>query len=228
MATLTLDRPLISFTFDDFPTNAFDEGGKILAAHGIAGTYYVSLGLLGTVAPTGRIVTADRLPELLAAGHELGCHTYSHLHSWSTAPAVFERDVLRNRLALKALVPSAVFESFSYPISEPRPGTKMRTAPHFRCSRLGGQRANVGRLDLNQMSAFFLEKTRGDIAPIRRLLDETVGARGWLVFATHDVAESPTPFGCTPSFFEQVVRLSRASGASILPVARALDIVLRG
>lgn len=48
-------------------------------------------------------------------------------------------------------------------------------------------------------------------------------ACGWLVFATHDVCESPTPFGCKPAFFEEVVRFAAESGARILPLGQALE-----
>jgi hypothetical protein len=47
--------PLFSFTFDDFPRSALEVGGKILRAHGVAGTYYVSLELLNRDEPTGDI-----------------------------------------------------------------------------------------------------------------------------------------------------------------------------
>ncbi len=49
-----------------------------------------------------------------------------------------------------------------------------------------------------------------------------VAARGWLVFATHDVEANPSRYGCTPELFERVLRWSVHSGARILPVARAL------
>ncbi len=43
-------------------------------------------------------------------------------------------------------------------------------------------------------------------------------AIGWLVFATHDVSESPTRFGCTPALFERIVDYAEKSGAHVLPV----------
>src|SRR6266581_4896556 len=73
-------RPLISFTFDDFPRSAVLAGGAILNRFGLAGTYYACLGLLGTEAPTGRLCVPDDLMRVLAQGHELGCHTFSHCH----------------------------------------------------------------------------------------------------------------------------------------------------
>src|ERR1700747_1049840 len=55
------NRPLISFTFDDFPQSALFVGGAILKRFGLRGTYYVSLGLAGQDSPSGRIVSSDQL-----------------------------------------------------------------------------------------------------------------------------------------------------------------------
>src|SRR6058998_1234644 len=91
------ERPLISFTFDDFPRSALLNGGAILNRFGVAATYYVSLGLAGTEQPSGRMFVREDLATLLEGGHELGCHTFSHCHSWETEAATFERSILENR-----------------------------------------------------------------------------------------------------------------------------------
>lgn len=82
-------KPIISFTFDDFPTSALKIGGAILKNHRIAGTYYASLGLMDRDSPVGRIFSADDLKNLIAQGDELGCHTFAHCHAWATKPRTF-------------------------------------------------------------------------------------------------------------------------------------------
>ena len=215
--------PYISFTFDDFPSSALHVGGAILKQFGLRGTYYTSFGLMGTMAPTGRIFVAEDIKELLMQGHELGCHTFSHCHSWETKSIMFEESVVKNRNALGKLVPGAKFESLAYPISGPRLETKRRVARYFRCCRGGGQKLNVGTIDLNLLNAFFLEKSRDDPNSVKEMIKRNSQACGWLIFGTHDISETPTPFGCTPSFFEEIVRSSVESGAMILPVSDALN-----
>jgi len=68
--------PYVSFTFDDFPRSALHTGGTILSQFGIRGTFYASLGLMGTMAPTGAIFEREDIKELLEQRHELGCHTF--------------------------------------------------------------------------------------------------------------------------------------------------------
>jgi glycosyltransferase involved in cell wall biosynthesis/peptidoglycan/xylan/chitin deacetylase (PgdA/CDA1 family) len=218
-------RPLISFTFDDFPRSALLAGGAILKRYGLTGTYFVSLGLAGKETPSGHIFVPDDLTILLEEGHELGCHTFAHCDSWATATKTFENSILENREALNRLFPFSEFKTFSYPISLPRPHTKARIADYFMCCRGGGQTFNVGKADLNQLSAYFLEKSRGNLQAVKDLIDRNRQVCGWLVFATHDIADIHTPFGCTPEFFENVVKYANDSGAQIVPIVEALEVL---
>jgi len=220
---VTLERPTISFTFDDFPQSALRIGGEILKENGCRGTYYASLGLMGSDFETGRIFDADDLAALASAGHDLGCHTYSHCHSWNTSAGMFEEALISNRRRLEELLPGRRFRTMSYPISMPRPATKLRCAKYFACCRGGGQTFNAGVVDMNCLSAFFLEQSRDDFAAIQRVIDETCAATGWLIFATHDVCDAPTRYGCKPDFFARVVRASVESGARIATVEETLD-----
>jgi hypothetical protein len=58
---------------------------------------------------------------------------------------------------------------------------------------------------------------------IRDVIERNREAGGWLIFATHDVCENPTRYGCTPKLFEEVVNCSVKSGALILPVFQAWE-----
>lgn len=217
--------PLISFTFDDFPQSALRTGGAILNRFGVAGTYYAALGLMDKSSASGRIFSVDDLPVLFEQGHELGCHTFAHCDSWITPADVFEKALVDNRSALHRLFPNRDFKTFAYPIQVPRPRIKARTSEYFASCRGGGQRINVGQIDLNQLSAYFLEKSRDNIQAIKDVIDQNRQACGWLIFATHDVTKNPTPFGCTPEFFQKVVEYAVNSGAQIVPVVEALNIL---
>ena len=58
---------------------------------------------------------------------------------------------------------------------------------------------------------------------VQNVIDRNRRLGGWLIFSTHDIEERPSRFGCTPKFFEDVVRSAVDSGATILPVAAALQ-----
>jgi peptidoglycan/xylan/chitin deacetylase (PgdA/CDA1 family) len=222
MVDVRLTQPVISFSFDDFPASAYTCAGAILKGHGFSATYYVSLGLLGTESPTGRIIGAEDLANVLADGHELGCHTYAHSHAWDTPPAVFETSVRDNARELASLCPHARFKTLSYPISCPHPAIKRRCAKYFFGCRAGGQTYNSGAVDLNNLRAFFLEQSRDNIGAIKQVIDTNCRACGWLILVTHDVSDNPTRFGCQPALFEKIVTYATMSQAQIVPVSSAL------
>jgi len=217
------DKPYISFSFDDFPRSAVLTAGQILNRRGISGTYYASLGMMGQDSPTGRIFSQADLEQLLSEDHELGCHTFDHYHAWDTRPEEFEGSVLRNREMLEKIAPQAIFKTLSYPLSGPRPATKIVASRYFSCCRGGGQTFNEGVMDLNHLHGYFLEQNLDDPNSIKEMIDRNCLACGWLIFATHDVCEGPTRFGCPPGIFDDIVEYSVQSGATVLPVGRALE-----
>lgn len=114
-----------------------------------------------------------------------------------------------------------MFKTFCYPIDLPRVQTKRMVRKHFVCCRGGGQTFNAGEADLNCLSAYFLEKSRDYPDRIKDVKARNSQARGWLIFATHDVSDAPTPYGCTPGLFRDIVRSVVDSGARVLPVCDA-------
>lgn len=223
---ITADTPVISFTFDDFPLSSLTVGGAVLKNYGYRGTYYVSLDLAGRWDSCGQMFSNADLPLLRSQGHELGCHTFSHDDSSTTDADTFLHSVSRNRTALESLLPGASFRSFSFPKSAPRARTKRRVGARFECCRGGGQTFNTGIADLNYLRAFFLEQARG-MDEVKQIIDRNAEAKGWLIFATHDVCDQPSPYGCKPEFFESTVRYVAGTGALVLPVAEALGVLRR-
>ena len=227
MVAIKTSVPIISFTFDDAPRTAFNTGGDILRSHGAGATFFVSLGLLSSQTEVGTIASQDDLLHAVKAGHELGCHTFDHRDTWKTTTEQFIESVIKNKEAIDRILPGTDFRTFAYPINEPRPAVKCRLEKYFICCRGGGQTANVGMADLNLLKACFLDKrTKVDINSVKELIDRNTSCQGWLIFATHDVADNPSPYGCTPKFFGEVVEYAVRSGALLLPVRKACEKVL--
>ena len=213
------DRPFVSFTFDDFPRTAALVGGRTLEEHGVRGTFYASFGLMGTDSVEGPLFTADDARELLAKGHEIGCHTHDHLDAWDTPGRAFDDSVVRNAAAAARILPGLVLETLSYPKAQPRPSAKRAAGRHFACSRGGGQALNTGTVDLNALNSCFIDKrNRENAAYFQEIIDRNARLNGWLIFSTHDLGPSPSDFGCRPEFLEDIVGRAAASGAVVLPV----------
>ena len=62
---------------------------------------------------------------------------------------------------------------------------------------------------------------KGDrLSEIRELIERNAAARGWLIFATHDVCTGPSDYGYTPDDFSRIVDLSQRSGARVLTMSQ--------
>jgi peptidoglycan/xylan/chitin deacetylase (PgdA/CDA1 family) len=95
-------RPMISFTFDDAPATAVHAGAQALEARGLHGTFYVAAGLAGGEAPMGVCAGGDDYRRLAQAGHEIACHTFSHLDCGQATGPQALADVAANAEALAA------------------------------------------------------------------------------------------------------------------------------
>ena len=219
---LTHDTAYVSFTFDDFPRTALTEGARILTDHGVRGTYFVSFGMLDTQSVSGAIASVDDLEALVNEGHELGCHTFDHLDGSEVTAGEFERSIEANRAALATSNIGAQFDVFAYPLNGPTVKTKRVAGTHFVGCRGGGQTFNREIIDLTLLKAYFLdERNRDNLQAVAELIEENSEAKGWLIFATHDVATNPSPFGCKPAYLQTVLQLSLQSGARVRPMAQA-------
>jgi len=212
---------IVSFTFDDFPRSAYITGGAILQNHGAHGTYYAALSLMTATTDLGQHFTADDLHHLLADGHELGCHTFSHLSCSLNSVRTIEADLTKNQAELHKVLPGYQLYQFAYPYGHVSVRAK-RIAGHFFCSsRSTYPGINTAGSDLNLLLAARLY-SRTPSPHIRSLISEAVANCGWLIFYTHDVEQHPSPYGCTPQYLEDAVKCALDSGATILTVGQAL------
>lgn len=197
------NRPLLSVSFDDAPLTAAVAGAAILEARGVRGTYYVSAGLAGLEAPMGVCAEAADYRRLAAAGHEIACHTYSHLDCGRVSGTAADAEAQRNAEALAEWGAPAP-DSFAYPYGDVSPGPKRALARRF--STLRGLHHGLIEqgADLNQAPAVGVEGAEGE-ATARRWLDRARVRSAWLILYTHDVAADPSPWGCTPQALERLL-----------------------
>jgi peptidoglycan/xylan/chitin deacetylase (PgdA/CDA1 family) len=221
---LTSEYAYISFTFDDFPRSAYVHGGRILRKYGAHGTYYVAMQLLGEETTVGLIASPEDLRALAADGHEVGCHTFGHVNGATASVEEYKQSLDMNQKAFQKVVPGGQLRSFAYPFDGPRLAVKRALLGRFVCCREGGQTYNRGTVDLALVKSYFIDRRAGEgTEAITNLIARNSVNRGWLVFSTHDVADKPSPFGCRPEYFEQVVRIARESGARVLPVTKVCE-----
>jgi peptidoglycan/xylan/chitin deacetylase (PgdA/CDA1 family) len=216
------DHPLISFSFDDFPRTALTVGGSILQDAGIRGTYYAAPGLINTLNELGPQFRREDLLDLLAAGHELASHTYSHISARTTRLANYVHEVERGYQTLTGTLGLNASRQFAYPYGEITLRVKRTVGPKMQSCRGICPGLNGPGVDLNLLRANRLYGDTDQFAPAKELIDENSRKKAWLIFYTHDVRTNPSPYGCTPALLEQVVRTAVESGARIATVAEVI------
>lgn len=220
-AKVTLDRAMVSFAFDDVPVSALIHGAKTLESRGLRGTFFVSAGLAGQDSGMGPYATADDWRSLTAEGHELGCHTYSHLDCGSADEAAIVADVDRNQDAI-AEWGGSQFSSFAYPYGDVSRAAKRVAGRRFKLAR-GVHRGVIETgVDLNQAPAIGIEGPAGGIHA-RRWLEYAVSRKAWIIFFTHDISADPSAMGCTPAILREVVDRARSFGCDIVTVAQGAE-----
>jgi peptidoglycan/xylan/chitin deacetylase (PgdA/CDA1 family) len=221
LAPCQLARPVASMTFDDFPKSAWTVGGPILARYGARATYYTAGRFCGTTEDGLDYYDAADLRALTADGHEVGAHSYAHQMAPTLASQALDEDAARNAEALARLL-NHTLSSYAYPYGEVSPRAKAAMGARFATARGIRPGVNAGMIDLAQLRAVPLEHRRWVPAEIDAVVAQAVAQTGWVIFFTHDVSETPSPFGCTPAMLEYTLgRLSEA-GIETIPVRQAM------
>jgi peptidoglycan/xylan/chitin deacetylase (PgdA/CDA1 family) len=217
-----LDRPVASITFDDFPRSAWREGGPILERHHATATYYVAGRFCGLTEEGIEYYTSGDLTDVRDAGHEIGCHSFSHLYGTGVSSDALRQDAIRNQAFVGALLGDYPLTSFAYPYGDVSPRTKLLFSSRFPTCRGIRRGFNAGLIDLAQLKAVALEHQAWNPAAIERAVAQAVRRNGWIIFFTHDVSEHPSPFGATPAMLDHALGAVRTAGVDILPVKHAL------
>jgi hypothetical protein len=187
----------VSFTFDDFPRSAWLYGGPILEKYDLRGTYYAAMGFAGGGNHLGPMFEIDDLRAAHARGHEIACHTYSHRDCMRAPPAEIVDELERNGVALAQIL-NAPLVNFAYPFGGVSQTAKRAAHNRFASCRGTGRGINHGTVDLADLLSNSVYSCDFDHDRLCQLVDDAQAVGGWVIFFTHDVAENPSDFGCTP------------------------------
>ncbi len=219
---LRSSQPMVSFTFDDIPVSAATVGAPMLEEFGGRGTFYVAGGLVNRRTDQGDGVDSDGIVKLRHSGHEIACHTFSHQRAINLDAAAMSAELAQNRRFLEGLDPSIKLENFAYPYGLATVARKRQLTNSFHSARGILPGVNSGTIDLQFLRATPLIDRDIDRAGIDRVFDEAATTNGWLIFYTHDVAGTPSPWGCTPGLLRHALDAAKRRNMPMVSVAEAL------
>tara|TARA_R110000796_G_scaffold252596_1_gene388357 strand:- start:1272 stop:2009 length:738 start_codon:yes stop_codon:yes gene_type:complete len=204
--TIPSNKLYVSFTFDDAHQSALNEARKMLNEYNIKATYYLCLSFLESEEAQLKFDLED-LKKCTEDGHELACHTHSHLRFLRTERNDILKDLDLNKDLLKRILPEINFANFSYPFGEQTYTARGIIKDRFTSARGIDHGINCGEADLNNLKAVRLYENTHSIEQIESILSEAKNTGGWLIFYTHDVQDDFSRYGCSPTYFNKVVKL---------------------
>jgi peptidoglycan/xylan/chitin deacetylase (PgdA/CDA1 family) len=216
--------PLVSFTFDDVPDSAISRGARVLEEFGARGTFFVSTGLLGRRTPDWRLAGPEGIAELAEAGHEVALHSHRHRPLAAMKRRDFVADLRLCAISMARLAPGRVSANFAYPFGFGHFGHRGFLDGVVRSSRTTHPGLNIGRSDLHFLKSWAFGSTLHEPDAVDRLLEEAAARGGWLILTGHDVADRPSPYGCTPQLLAHALRRTAALGITVAPIDTALDL----
>jgi peptidoglycan/xylan/chitin deacetylase (PgdA/CDA1 family) len=219
---LPAHAPMVSFTFDDAPDSAAGEGAELLEQHGGRGTFYLAGSLVDRPSDHWHGLSNDAIVRLHRAGHEIACHTFSHQSAVNLDETAMAREIERNRSHFRGIDSSITLENFAYPYGIASVWRKPQLAKTFRSARgiLPGVNRDV--IDLQFLRASPLVDREINTTGVDGYFDEAVESGGWLIFYGHDVANAPSPYGCTPDLMRHALQAAARRDMPIVTVAEAL------
>jgi peptidoglycan/xylan/chitin deacetylase (PgdA/CDA1 family) len=214
--------PMVSFTFDDAPESAATVGAVMLGEYDARATFYISGGLVDKWSGHWNGISAEAIVGLHRGGHEVACHTFSHVRAIDLDEAAMAAEIEKNRNYLLSLDASIRIENFAYPYGVGSVSRKGQLQKIFHSSRSILPGVNSGTIDLQYLRSSPLINRDIDTGGIDRVFDEAVATNGWLIFYSHDVAAEPSPYGCSPSLLRHALDAAARRNMPILNVADAL------
>ena len=102
----------------------------------------------------------------------------------------------------------------------------MHLAGIFKSARGNRFGINKGSIDRLNLKTIRLYEDKESMPHLNAMLDDCIKHTGWIIFYTHGVESAYNADGCSPQFFEDVVKLVKARGLQIATVDEAMDKIL--
>jgi peptidoglycan/xylan/chitin deacetylase (PgdA/CDA1 family) len=210
----------VSFSFDDFPGTAVSSGARILEEYNARGTFYLCQGLMEQDSPSGRIASLSEIQDLLARGHEIGCHTHDHLDCDITPAKRVKQDCINS--IHRGHERGLSLNNFAYPKGGMSFATKAVIKKLYASARSNRPEVNRHKIDMHSLNAFPIYDKKNKSA-IFESIDSVNKDGGWVIFYTHDVSTPPSRYGTSESLFREIIERCVHYGLPILTIDAAIQ-----
>ncbi|MEH6475009.1 MAG: polysaccharide deacetylase family protein [Sneathiella sp.] len=222
---LNKSKPIVSFTFDDCPKTAITAGARTLEQNDVAGTFYVCGGLTDKYESEMLCHSKDDLLQLIDEGHEIGSHLFHHKNCRNLSKEEIRKEIDLNDAFFDEIHQDRKLINFAYPFGGVTLTARNIARKSFVTSRGIRPGINRGVVDFSNLLANSLYVSTKSKEDIRTLIGQTVSSKGWTIFYTHDVDNTPSKWGTTPELLDFAVKYALESGCQILTIRNAIGTV---
>lgn len=217
---------LVSFTFDDAPSSAFQNAGNLLNEKDSHATYYVA----GCFAQNYNLQTArfqkEDIMKAIDQGHEIACHTFDHTHAYDGKGFnQINEDLQTNLNFLRNQFGIDKTQNFSYPFGEQTLALRKAVSKNYQSARSINSGINQGKFDRFNLKSIQLYENSKSIDEINELIEYFNQTGGWLIFYTHDVEENYSQYGCSENYFKYVLDKCLERKFKIMSIQESLEYI---
>lgn len=209
---------IVSFTFDDVPISAFENGASILNDKNKKGTFYLSHNLINNS------ISEQLIEKTIQDNHEIACHTYSHCRFYKTFnPYIIQEEIKRNQKYFKGRF-EVELKNFAYPYGQQTIISKYFVKANYHTGRSIHEGTNQGIIDIYNLKSIKLYEYKHSIDKILNKYEGFYN-NAWVIFHTHDVIDKHSQFGCSPSYFDKILSYMIENEFICLNIEQAYELI---
>lgn len=200
-------RPVVSFTFDNFPSEVAARQAEVLESFGGAGTFYTAL---DAPASEGQARDIEALDRLLRRGHDIGL--------LGLGPNESGEVIDRRKAELSGRLKDCFVSSYAYFGEAISLRQKHAAENRFTAARSRLEGMNAGEIDLGLLRSVHLGYGGDQVDDrVKRWLTEGAAKRGWLIL-NQSSSDAVGPLKAT-------IEIAASLGFEILTVRNALGAI---
>ena len=219
-APTPFNRPIVSFTFDDFFPTFFTYGLPKFKNNGMTATMYLVAQDLGQPG----FATKAQLQSLVNGGFEIGSHTVTHPHLPDLTATQLDLELSKSQTDLSAYLGGIPIRNFASPFGEYNSFVQQHIAGFYDSHRsvdIGyNSKDNFDAMNIRAMSV----NSNVPAATVMGWIDRAVADKTWLVLVYHDVKPANGDlYSTTPQDLNTVLSYLKQKNVSVQNVDAALS-----
>lgn len=228
MPPVSLNRPIVTLTFDDTETNGqsastvYQYGYPIFKKYNKVGDFYVVSSELGQAG----MMSKQQYNDFRALGFEIGSHTVNHPHLTQISATKLNNELKNSQSALSNYFGGIPITSFASPWGEYNIEVVNQIKKYYQSHRTTDLGFNSkDNFDPYMIKSYSIES---DMSPdyVKSLIDQAIRDKTWLVLVYHDIRPddgSGFLYTTTPEDLETVLAYLKGKNVATVTTSQAVN-----